>query len=291
MSFLDAFQGYHQIPLTLDDQEKTAFVTLIGNYHYKVMPFGLKNAGSTYQRMMTRMFESLLGKNIEIYIDDVVVKSKVVSEHLGDLRVIFEILRSYKLRLNASKCLFGVGSGKFLGYMVTHKGIEVNHDQIKAINNLQTPRNPKEVQKLTGMTAALNRFISRSADRCRLFFLLINKWKNFEWTEECVRAFQQLKDYLARPPIMSSPEPDEVLFAYIAVALYAVSLVLIRVDNGIQRPVYYVSKSLHEAKVRYLPLEKAILAVVLDTRKLPHYFQAHTQMRFTLALGRTNYLK
>ena len=170
------------------------------------MPFGLKNAGSTYQRMMTRMFESLLGKNIEIYIDDMVVKSKVILKHLGDLRDIFEILRSYKLRLNASKCLFGVGSGKFLGYMVTHKRIEVNPDQIKAINNLRTPRNPKEVQKLTGMTAALNRFISRSADRCRPFFLLINKWKNFEWTEEYAKAFQQLKDYLARPPIMSSPD-------------------------------------------------------------------------------------
>ena len=92
------------------------------------MPFGLKNAGSTYQRMMTRIFESLLGKNIKIYIDDMVVKSKVVSEHLGDLRVIFEILRSYKLHLNTSKCSFGVGSGKFLGYMVIYKGIEVNPD-------------------------------------------------------------------------------------------------------------------------------------------------------------------
>ena len=276
MSFLDAFQGYHQIPLAVDDQEKTAFVTPIGNYHYKVMSFGLKNAGSTYQRMMTRMFKSLLGKNIEIYIDDMVVKSKVVSEHLGDLRIIFEILRNYKLCLNASKCSFGVGSGKFLGYMVTHRRIEVNPNQIKAINNLRTPRNPKEVQKLTGMAAALNRFISRSVDRCRPFFLLINKWKNFEWTEECATTFQQLKDYLARPSIMSSPKLDEVLFAYIVVALYAVSLVLIRVHNGVQRPVYYVSKSLHEAEVRYLPLEKAILTVVFGTRKLPHYFQAHT---------------
>ena len=128
MSFLDAFQGYHQIPLALDDQEKTAFVTLIGNYHYKVMPFGLKNAGSTYQRMMTKMFKSQLGKNIEIYIDDMVVKSKMVSGYLGDLRTIFEILRNQKLHLNASKCSFGVELGKFLGYMVTHRGIEVNSD-------------------------------------------------------------------------------------------------------------------------------------------------------------------
>ena len=105
-----------------------AFVTPIGNYHYKVMPFCLKNAGSTYQRMMTRMFKPQLGKSIEVYIDDMVVKSKVVSEHVGDIGNIFEILRKHKLRLNASKCSFGVGLGKFLGYMVTHHGIEVNLD-------------------------------------------------------------------------------------------------------------------------------------------------------------------
>ena len=128
MSFLDAFQGYHQIPLALDDQEKTSFVTPIGNYHYKVMPFGLKYAGSTYQTMMTKMFEAQMGKNIEVYIDDMVVKSKIVSEHIGDLTNIFKILRGHKLHFNASKCFFGVGSGKFLGYMVTHRGIEVNPD-------------------------------------------------------------------------------------------------------------------------------------------------------------------
>ena len=131
-----------------------SFVTPMGNYHYKVMPFGLKYARFTYQRMMTKMFE--MGKNIEVYIDGMVVKSKIVSEHIGDLTNIFKILRGHKLRLNASKCSFGVGSGKFLGYMVTHQGIKVNLDQVKAINSLQPPRNPKEVQKLTGMAAALN---------------------------------------------------------------------------------------------------------------------------------------
>ena len=180
MSFLDAFQGYHQIPLAADDQEKTAFVTLIRNYHYKVMPFGLKNAGFTYQRMMTRMFELQIGKSIEVYIDNMVVKSKLVSEHLRDLGDIFKILRKYRLRLNASKCSFRVGSGKFLGYMVTHRGIEVSPDQIRVIHSMQPPWNPKEVQKLTGMIVALNRFISRSADRCRPLFLLLNKWKGFE---------------------------------------------------------------------------------------------------------------
>ena len=146
------------------------------------MPFRLKNAGSTYQRMMTRMFKPKLSKNIEVYIDDMVVKSKVVSEHVGDLGDIFEILRKHKLCLNASKWSFGVGSGKFLGYMVTHCGIEVDPDQVKTINSLQPPRNPKEVQKLTGMTIALNWFISRSVDRCKPFFQLLNEWKRFEWT-------------------------------------------------------------------------------------------------------------
>ena len=113
-----------------------------------------------------------------------VVKSKLVSNHDKDLGDVFEILRKYKLRMNASKCSFEVGSGKFLGYMVTHRGIEVSPDQIRAIHSLQPPRNPKEVQKLTGMIAALNRFISRSADKCRSFFLLLNKWKGLEWNEE-----------------------------------------------------------------------------------------------------------
>ncbi|XP_030936254.1 uncharacterized protein LOC115961406 [Quercus lobata] len=209
------------------------------------------------------MFEHQMGKNIEVYIDDMVVKNKLAPNHIDDLGDVFQVLRKYKLRLNATKCSFGVGSGKFLGYMVTHRGIEANPDQIRAIHNLQPPRNPKEAQKLTGMIAALNRFISRSADRCRPFFLLLHKWKGFEWNEECATAFQQLKEYLAQPPIMSSPKADEVLFAYIAVAPHAVSLVLIREDNGTQRPVYYVSKSLQEAETCYLPLEKAILAIVL----------------------------
>ena len=211
------------------------------------------------------MFEPQLGKSIEVYIDDMVVKSKVASKHVRDFGDIFEILRRHKLRLNASKCSFGVESRKFLGYMMTHRGIEVSPDWIRAVNSLQPPRNPKEIQKLTSMIAALNCFISQSADRCRPFFLLLNKWKGFEWTKECTLAFQQLKNYLFQPLIMSSPKADEVLFAYIAVAPHAVSLVLIRMDNGIQGPVYYISKALQEAELCYLPLEKAILAVVQAT--------------------------
>ena len=166
MSFLDAFQGYHQIALSVEDREKTTFITPLGIYCYKVMPFGLKNAGATYQRMVTKMFKNQIGKTMEIYIDDMVVKSRSSQNHLKDLTETFRILRLHKLRLNVSKCVFGVGSGKFLSFMVSYRGIQVNPDQIKVIQELKAPPTHKEVQRLTGMTAALSRFILRSADRC-----------------------------------------------------------------------------------------------------------------------------
>lgn len=174
----------------------------------------------------------------------------------------FLVLRKHRLRFNASKCSFGVGLGKFLGYMITHQRIEVNPDQIKAIDNLHSPWNPKEVQKLTGMMAVLNRFISRSADRCQPFIQLLHKWKNFEWTEKCVVAFQELKQYMSHPPVLSRPEKEELLYAYIVVTNQVVSLVLFRTENGVQKPVYYVSKSFQEVETSYLPLEKANLAII-----------------------------
>ena len=194
--------------------------------------------------MVTRMFEAQLGKNMEAYIDDMVIKSKVASEHIQDLEEAFSVLRKHQLRLNASKCSFKVSLGKFLGFMITHHGIEVNPDQIKAINDLHPPQNPKEVQWLMGMTAALNRFISWSTDRCRLFFQLLYKWKDYSWTEECDQAFRELKEYLSNPLLLSCPRQKEILYAYLAITNHAVNLVLIWVNSGVQRLVYYVSKSL-----------------------------------------------
>ena len=147
MSFLDAFQGHHQIALALEDQGKTAFIFPDANYHYTVMPFGLKNAGATYQRMMTRMFRDKIGRTVEVHIDDMVVKSKQEGRYIKDLQGAFEVLRQHKLRLNVEKCAFGVRAGKFLGYLITDQGIEINPDQIDAVKCLNLPSNPKEVQK------------------------------------------------------------------------------------------------------------------------------------------------
>ena len=178
MSFLDIFQGYHQIALSPVDHEKTGFITPFGIYCYKVMSFGLKNTGATYQQMVIKMFKDLIRKMMEIYIDDMLVKSKLTQTHLEDLKETFWIFRLHKLWLNASKCAFGVGSRKFLGFMVSQRGIEVNPDQIKAIQDLKAPQTHKEIQRLTRMTVALNWFISRSADRCQPFFHLLKKGCN-----------------------------------------------------------------------------------------------------------------
>ena len=177
MSFLNAFQGYHQIALATKDREKITFISRNANYHYTVMPFGLKNVGATYQWMMTKMFRDIIGFTVKVYINDMVVKSKQEARHIEDLRRVFEVLWQHKLNLNADKCAFGVGASKFLGYMITYRGIEVNPDQV--VKRLKPLSNPKEVQVVTGMLATLNWFISKFADRCRPFYQLLKKWKGF----------------------------------------------------------------------------------------------------------------
>ena len=142
------------------------------------------------------------------------------------------MLRQHKLRLNADRCAFGVGTGKFLGYLITNRGIEVNPNQIEAVQHLKPPCNPKEVQVLNGMLAALNQFISKFADRCYPFYQLLRKWKGFQWNEECERAFQDLKEYLMWAPLLTAPEPGEDLFMYLSVSDHVVSTVLLR-DQGV----------------------------------------------------------
>ena len=147
------------------------------------MPFGLKNAGTTYQRLVNHMFHPQIGQNVKVYVDDILVKSQDEEIHLNDLQETFDTLRQYNMKLNPSKCAFGVLSGKFLGFMVSYRGIEANPDKIQAILDMKPPQNLKEVQSLTGRVAALNKFVSKSTDKCLLFFRVLKK--AFEWTDDC----------------------------------------------------------------------------------------------------------
>ena len=170
MMFINAFSGYNQIKMAEKDQEKTAFITSQGLYCYKVMPIGLKNAGATYQRLVNKMFCKQIVRNMEVYVDDMLVKSKEEFAYLDDLKETFATLRKYKMKLNPSKCAFGVASGKFLGFMVSQRGIEANLEKVQAILNMALSKIVKEVQKLTGRIAALNMFVSKAMDKCLPFF-------------------------------------------------------------------------------------------------------------------------
>ncbi|XP_063941291.1 uncharacterized protein LOC135149494 [Daucus carota subsp. sativus] len=183
------------------------------------------------------------------------------------------------MMLNPAKCAFGVGSGKFLGLMVSKRGIEANPDKIKAILDMEPPKSIKDVQKLTGRIAALGRFISKSGDKCLRFFKALKKVKYFEWTSESQGAFEQLKKYMAEPPLLSKPINRETLYVYLAVSKKALSAVLVREDRKIQKPVYYVSKILHEAELNYSVMEKFALAMITASRKLRPYFQPETSGR------------
>ena len=181
LTFMDAFSGYNHIKMVEEDQEKTAFITSQGLYCYKVMPFGLKNARATYQKLVNKMFNKQIGKNMEVYVDDMLVKSKEELTHLDDLKETFSTLKQYQMKLNPSKCVFRVASGKFLGFMVSQRGIEANPKKVQAIINMASPRIVKEVQKLTGRIVALNRFVSRMMDKCLPFFKTLKQ--AFTWTD------------------------------------------------------------------------------------------------------------
>ncbi|GKV50679.1 hypothetical protein SLEP1_g57376 [Rubroshorea leprosula] len=255
LSLLDAYSGYHQVPMAPEDEEKTVFYAGDEIYCYVMMPFGLKNAGTTYQKMVTIVFHAQIGKNLEVYVDDIVVKSLKVEDHLADLDETFNNLRKNRMRLNPAKCIFGVEFGKFLGFMVSQRGIEVNLEKIRAIAEMEPPKSVKDIQRLIGRVAALHRFISKSADKCLPFFKIMRsaaqkdesgKQKKFEWSQECQAAFEELKSYLSSPPLLTKAVDGELL--------------------------YFV---LHGAELRYPIDEKAALAVVTSARKLRPYFQSH----------------
>ena len=219
------------------DQEKTSFVIGQGTYCYQVMPFGLKNAEATYQRLVNKMFQKQIGASMEVYIDDMLVKSVKAELHVAHLAESFQVLKNYNMKLNPTKCAFGVSARNFLGFIVNSRGIEANPDKIKAVLDMQSPLNTKEIQHLTGRIAALSRFVSN--DKCRPFFQVLKK--AFHWDDQCEEVFSRLKTYLSSPPVLVSPSEGELLTLYLAVSDFSTSAALVREQDRIQKPVYCFS--------------------------------------------------
>jgi len=283
LSFLDAYSGYNQIPMYAGDKEKTAFITEEANFYYEVMPFGLKNAGATYQRLMDRVFHHLIGKCMEVYVDDMVVMSDSLEQHIIDLKEVLHAVRRYDMRLNPEKCVFGVTGGKFLGFMLTHRGIEANPDKCQAVLSMRSPANIKETQRLVGRLAALSRFMPTLAEKTQPMLKLMKKACKFAWDEACEHAFVKLKEYLSSPPILHKPAKGKPLLIYLAISNNVVSTAIVQEHDGQQQPVYFISRVLHDAELRYQTVEKVALALVVTTRRLRPYFQSYE------AIVRTDY--
>ena len=244
MCFLDAYSGYHQIKMVVEDQEKTAFITPFGAFYYVSMPFGLKSAQATYQQCVHNCLHSQIGRNVHAYVDDIMVKSRKEETLIDDLRETFDNLRIYKMMLNPEKCVFGVSAGKLLGFLVSNRGIEANLEKIAAITSLAKPACINDVQRPASWITALSRFISRLGEKAIPLYQMLKKTDNFVWSEAADKAFEDLKRQLAEPPVLAAPIDKEPLLLYVVANARAVSVSIVveRKELGkeypVQRPVY-----------------------------------------------------
>ncbi|GKE46496.1 reverse transcriptase domain-containing protein [Tanacetum coccineum] len=202
-----------------EDEEKTAFITNQGIFCYIKMPFGLRNAGATYQRLVDKTFHGKIGRNLEVYVNDLVIKSHTKVEVVCDIEETFKTLRKINMKLNLKKCTFGVEEGMFLGYQVNTNGIKICPDKVDSVLSLQSPKCLKDVQRLNGKLVSLNRFLTKSAEKSLQFFKTLKKCtkkSDFLWTEEGEAAFRQMKEHIAKLPMLIAPEEQEELIVYLA---------------------------------------------------------------------------
>nr|XP_029147022.1 uncharacterized protein LOC114924956 [Arachis hypogaea] len=224
---------------------------------------------------MNKIFSELLGKTVEVYVDDILAKTARPDDLLSDLNDVFSSLRQHGMRLNPLKCAFAMEAGKFLGFMITQRGVEANPEKCQAVLQMKSPGCIKDVQRLAGRLTALSRFLGASAAKAIPFFNLIRKGMTFEWTPACEEAFNHFKQILAAPPVLGKPRAGEPLYLYLSVTEEALAAVLVTEEARTQQPVYFVSRALQGPELRYSKLERLALALLVSSRRLRQYFQSH----------------
>ena len=236
------------------------------------MPFGLKNVGATYHRAATTLFHDMMHRDVEVYVDNMIVKSRDRADHLVSLQRFFERIRQFRLRLNPKKCTFGVTSEKLLGHIVSECGIEVDQEKIKAILDMPAPRNEKEIRGFLGRLQYISRFIARLTDICEPIFHLLRKNQPTVLNNDCQRAFEKIKECLLSPPVLVPPTPGRPLLLYFSVSDIALGCMLAQLDDsGKERAIYYLSKRILEYDYKYIMIECLCLALIWAIRRLRHY--------------------
>src|SRR3954466_15133907 len=273
--FLDGNAGYNQIFMAEEDIYKTAFRCpgFVGLFEWVVMPFGLKNAGATYQRAMNLIFHDLLGVIVEVYIDDIVVKSDAFEPHLADLRLAFDRMKKYGLKMNPLKCAFGVSAGKFLGFIIHEDGIEIDPKNIEAIQKVEAPTCKRDMQKFLGKVNYLRRFIANLSGKVDAFTPILRLKNDVDFTggQKQKGGFNIKKNFLAPPPVMRAPKHREPFRLYIAAEEGVIGAVLTQETEGKEHAITYLSRRLLDAETRYTFIEKLCLCLYYACTKLRHY--------------------
>lgn len=263
--------------MSVEHWEKTAFTTPWGTFCYKVMQVSLKNAGATYQRTMISLFHDMINKDMEVYVDDMIIKSRYKEDHLTHPRKLFVRLRKYRLKLILNKCIFGAPHGKLQGFIISERGIEVNPSKAKVIIRMPTPWIEKDVHNFLGLVQYIRCFIAQLTPICEPLFKLLRKNVLTQWNDNCQVAFDKIKNYLLSPPVLVSLEPNCPLIIYFTIHDCSMGCILGQHDKTgkKEQAIYYLSKRFINHKTRYTPLEKTYLSLVYITKKLQHYFLSY----------------
>lgn len=279
VSTLDLLKGYWQVPLTPRAREISAFVTPDGLFEYQVMPFGMKNAPATFQRMMTSVIQGI--RNCRVYIDDIVLFHNEWEEHLSALRELFERLSSVKLTVNLSKCHFAKGSVVYLGHVVGMGEVKPVQAKVEAIENFPVPKSKRELSRFLGLAGYYRKFCKNFASVVAPLTDLLGSVK-FQWTQICYEAFCRVKTMLTTEPVLASPDYEKEFSLTIDASDVGAGAVLQQQGpDGSLRPLSYFSRKFTAAQRKYSTIEKEALALVLAARHFQVYLSARPTTVFS----------
>jgi len=272
LSTLDLFSGYHQVPMLLEDRDKTCFTTLYGNYNFKVMPFGLCNAPATFQREMNRIFFKLIGICVFVYIDNLIVFSTSIEEHLKHLEQVFSILQNNGLKINLEKCQFFKKEVELLGHILTIDGLKPVPEKIRVIIEWLPPKDISQLRSFLGAVSYYRKFIYKFAEVAQPLFKLLKKNVQFIWNQDTDNAFNQLKTKLIEAPILISPNFDKPFIIRTDASRNGIGGVILQHNKeNIERPLHFVSRTLSASERNYSVTDLEGTAVYYCVKKFKHY--------------------